>query len=84
MHRDHASSPRLSEYSLSSFWVQRSAQPAGINKSVLLECIRISIVAFGSAEILAYRRFAHRLRRAAAQTCLGISSPNPFFASRRF
>ena len=51
---------------------------------ILLMCIRIVIVAFGSSPILAYGRFAHKLRWAAAQTCLGISSPNPFFASRLF
>ena len=44
----------------SSFWAQRSAQPAGINKNVLLKCVRIVIVAFGSAPILDYGRFAHR------------------------
>ena len=43
----------------SSFWAQRSAQPAGIHKNVLLKYIRIVIVAFGSAPILAYERFAH-------------------------
>ena len=30
----------------SSFWAQRSAQPVGINKRVLLKCIRIVIVAY--------------------------------------
>ena len=41
----------------------------------------IAIVAFGSAAILAWalREWG---RWAAAQTCLGISSPNPFLASR--
>ena len=84
IHRDYASSPRNPSIPPSSFWAQRSAQPVGINKRVLSECIRIVIVAVGSAPILAYGRFAHRLRWAAAQTCLGISSPNPFFASRLF
>ena len=46
----------------SSFWAQRSAQPVGINKRVLSKCIRIVIVAFGSAPILAYRRFAYGIR----------------------
>ena len=31
----------------------------------------------GPSPILAYWRFAHGIRWAAAQTCLGISSPNP-------
>ena len=69
----------------SSFWAQRSAQPAGIHKNVLSKCIRIVIVAFGSAPILDYRRFAHGLRWAAAQTCLRDFIPQtPFFASRGF
>ena len=85
VHRDYASSPRPSEYSPSSFWAQRSAQPAGIHKNVLSKCIRIVIVAFGSAPILDYRRFAHGLRWAAAQTCLRDCIPQtPFFASRSF
>ena len=71
----------------SSFWSQRSAQPVGINKKVLSECIGIVIVAFGSAPILAFL-FALR-----AWVTLGISSPNPrqgtspldpMFASRGF
>ena len=58
VHRDYASSLRPSEYFPSSFWAQRSAQPAGINKSVLSERIRIVIVAFGSAPIPDDFRFA--------------------------
>ena len=34
--------------------------------------------------IVVFLCFAWGLRWAAAQTCLGISSPNPAFASRRF
>ena len=45
---------------------QRSAQPVEIHKRVLSKCIRIVIVAFGSAPILAYRHFAIRHVRAAA------------------
>ena len=41
-----------------SLWAQRSAQPVGIHKRVLLECIRIVIVAFGSAPIPDDFRFA--------------------------
>jgi hypothetical protein len=68
----------------SSFWAQRSAQPVGINIKVLSKCIRIVIVAFGSAPIPDNGRFAHGLRWAAAQTRLGTLSPAPFFASRGF
>ena len=42
----------------SSFWAQRSAQPAGIYIDILLKCIRIVIVAFGSAPIPDNFRFA--------------------------
>ena len=67
----------------SSFWAQRSAQPAGIHKNVLSKCIRIVIVAFGSAPIPDNFRSAHGLRWAAAQTCLRDFIPQtPFFASR--
>ena len=50
----------------SSFWAQRSAQPAGIHKNILSKCIRIVIVAFGSAPIPDNFRFAIRYVRAAA------------------
>ena len=69
----------------SSFWAQRSAQPVGVHTDILSKCIRIVIVAFGSAPILAYRCFAHRLRWAATQTRLRDFIPQtPFFASRGF
>ena len=42
----------------SSFWAQRSAQPAGIHTDILSKCIRIVIVAFGSSPIPGYFRFA--------------------------
>ena len=59
VYRDYASSLRPSEYSPpSSFWTQRSAQLVRINESVLSECIRIVIVAFGSAPIPDDFRFA--------------------------
>ena len=62
---------------------QRSAQPVGINTKILSKCIRIRIGAFGFSLILAYLRFAHGLRWAAAQTRLRDFIPQtPFFASR--
>ncbi|MBQ4265461.1 MAG: hypothetical protein IJB85_08125, partial [Clostridia bacterium] len=47
-------------------------------------CVRIKSVAFGSCLILAYLALRAWKRWAAAQTCLGTLSPDPFFASRRF
>ena len=46
VHRDYASSPRHPSIPPSSFWAQRSAQPAGIHKRILLKCVRIVIVAY--------------------------------------
>ena len=54
----------------SSVWAQRSAQPVGINKRVLLKCIRIVIVAYrlrSDSRIFSLRDWV----------TMGISSPYP-------
>ena len=80
--RDYASSPRNPNPPYSPR-PQRSAELVGVCAEILSKYIRIVIVAFGSAPILDYRRFAHGLRWAAAQTCLRDFIPQtPFFASR--